>query len=55
MTTPTLGAAEHAAMISQGRHPRVVTAMAWLAFSHLPPSLQDYSQPVDRLLGWART
>lgn len=51
MTTPfesdatTLGTAEHAARITEGRHPGVVTALAWLAFSHLPPKLQDYSRP----------
>lgn len=51
MTTPfesdatTLGTAEHAACITEGRHPGVVTALAWLAFSHLPPKLQDYSRP----------
>jgi hypothetical protein len=51
MTTPfqspetTLGTAEHAAAITQGRHPGVVTALAWLAFSHLPKPLQDYSRP----------
>lgn len=41
----TLGTAEHAARITEGRHPRVVTALAWLAFSHLPKALQDYSRP----------
>lgn len=45
MTTPTLGSAEHAAMISDGRHPGVQTALAWLAFSHLPTPLQDLSRP----------
>lgn len=46
MTTPALGSAEHAAMITEGRHPGVVTALAWLAFSHLPVPLQDLSRPV---------
>lgn len=51
MTTPfqsaatTLGTAEHAAAITQGRHIGVATALAWLAFSHLPPKLQDRSRP----------
>jgi hypothetical protein len=51
MTTPfkspmtTMGAAEHAAAIAQGRHPDVATALAWLAFSHLPPKLQNFSRP----------
>ena len=51
MTTPfqsaatTLGTPEHAAAITQGRHMDVVTALAWLAFSHLPKRLQDFSRP----------
>jgi hypothetical protein len=51
MTTPfssaraALGTPEHAAQVTQGRHPGVVTALAWLAFSHLPKPLQDYSRP----------
>jgi hypothetical protein len=46
MTSPDLGTPEHAAMITEGRHPGVVTALAWLAFSHLPTPLQDLSRPV---------
>ena len=46
MTSPALGTPEHAAMVTQGRHPGVVTALAWLAFSHLPVPLQDLSRPV---------
>ena len=47
MTTPekTLGTPEHAARVTQGRHPGVVTALTWLAFSHLPEALQWYSRP----------
>lgn len=51
MTTPfvprgtTMGTAEHAAAITKDRHPGVVTALAWLAFSHLPSRLQDFSRP----------
>jgi hypothetical protein len=51
MTTPfesgatTMGTPEHAARITEGRHPGVVTALAWLAFSHLPARLQDFSRP----------
>jgi hypothetical protein len=41
----TLGTAEHAARITEGRHPGVVTALAWLAFAHLPDRLQDFSRP----------
>lgn len=42
----TLGTPEHAAAITQGRHPGVVHALAWLAFSHLPKRLQDFSRPI---------
>ena len=51
MTTPfntaraELGTPEHAAQVTEGRHPGVVTALAWLAFSHLPKRLQDFSRP----------
>lgn len=40
-----LGTAEHAARLTEGRHPGVVTAMAWLAFSHLPEHLRVYARP----------
>lgn len=46
MTIPSLGTAEHAAMITANRHPGVKTALAWLAFSHLPEKLQDFSRPL---------
>jgi hypothetical protein len=52
MTTPfntvraELGTPEHAAQVTEGRHPGVVTALAWLAFSHLPKRLQDFSRPL---------
>jgi hypothetical protein len=45
MSGELLGTAEHAAMITKGRHPGVQTALAWLAFSHLPETLQDFSRP----------
>lgn len=45
MTNPELGTAEHAAKLTEGRHPGVQTAMAWLAFSHLPEKLRDASRP----------
>jgi len=41
-----LGTAEHAARLTEGRHPGVVTAMAWLAFSHLPEPLRAFSRPL---------
>lgn len=43
---PLIGSAEHAAMITHGRHPGVVSALAWLAFSHLPEELQSISEPI---------
>lgn len=46
VTVPALGSADHAALITHGRHPGVQTAMAWLAFTHLPPALQSLSRPV---------
>jgi hypothetical protein len=39
------GSAEHAAAVTKGRHPGVQTALAWLAFTHLPEALQDISAP----------
>lgn len=42
---PQLGTAEHAARITEGRHPDVQTALAWLAFSHLPEGLRDAARP----------
>lgn len=31
--------------MTRGRHPGVFTALQWLCFSHLPPTLQKYSAP----------
>jgi hypothetical protein len=45
---PAYGTPEHAALMAQGRHPGVQTALAWLAFSHLPEPLQTISQPAYR-------
>jgi hypothetical protein len=41
-----LGTPEHAASIGEGRHPAVKDALQWLAFSHLPTNLQNYSRPI---------
>lgn len=41
----TLGTAENAAYYSVHRHPGVQTAMAWLAFAHLPEELKPYARP----------
>lgn len=43
---PAVGTAEHALLVTHGRHPGVQTAMAWLAFSHLPGPLQPFSRPI---------
>lgn len=40
-----LGTPEHAKLITHDRHAGVQTAMAWLAFSHLPLELQSLAQP----------
>lgn len=45
MTINAVGTPGHAEEITRGRHPGVSTALAWLAFSHLPPALQSYSRP----------
>lgn len=42
---PILGTREHAEQITDGRHPGVQAALQWLAFSHLPTDLQNYSRP----------
>lgn len=39
------GTREHAAASTEGRHPGVVTALAWLTYSHLPEELRSYSEP----------
>jgi hypothetical protein len=46
MTTPKYGSPEFTAKLTEGRHPGVQTAMAWLAFSHLPTGLQTLSRPL---------
>lgn len=48
---PAPGTAAHAALITYERHTGVQTAMAWLAYSHLPPHLQDLSRPLYNA-GW---
>lgn len=40
-----LGTAENAAYYTEGRHPGVQTALAWLAFSHLPEPIRDVARP----------
>jgi hypothetical protein len=44
--SPIYGTADHARMVTFDRHPGVQTAMAWLAFSHLPAPLQGLSRPL---------
>lgn len=41
-----VGTPAHAAALTLGRHDGVRTALAWLAFSHLPPELQGFSEPL---------
>ena len=45
MTEPIFGTAEYAADAPRRRHPGVQTAMAWLAFSHLPDQLKAAARP----------
>ena len=40
------GTREHADAWTKGRHPGVRDALQWLAFSHLPTALQNYSRPL---------
>jgi hypothetical protein len=40
---PAYGSGEHARLVTYGRHPDVQTALAWLAFSHLPDNLKSLS------------
>lgn len=41
----TLGTAEHAARVTDGRHPATVDALQWLCFAQLPEDLQAFSRP----------
>lgn len=37
------GSPEHAAALTEGRHPGVRDGMQWLTYAHLPPALKVYS------------
>lgn len=39
-----IGTPQHAAKLTEGRYPGVRDALQWLAFSHLPVTLQKFSQ-----------
>ncbi len=39
------GSAEHAASITDGRHPGIRDGLQWLTFAHLPEALQRFSYP----------
>lgn len=43
--TAVVGTSEHAASLTEGRHPGVRDALQWLTFSHLPEQLQQFSKP----------
>lgn len=48
MTSPldlTPGTREHAAAVTEGRHPGVRDGLQWLTYSHLPAALRRYSAP----------
>ena len=40
-----LGTAEHAALVTEGRHPGVRDGLQWLTFAHLPHELRKFSAP----------
>lgn len=41
----TYGTSEHAARVTEGRHPGVRDGLQWLTFAHLPEALQRFSIP----------
>jgi hypothetical protein len=43
-----IGSAEHAADLTEGRHPGVRDALQWLTYRHLPEALQGFSRPFYR-------
>lgn len=43
-----VGTREHAARMTETRFPGIRDALQWLAFSHLPESLQRFSRPFYR-------
>jgi hypothetical protein len=43
---PIYGSADHARLITFGRHTGTQHALAWLAFAHLPESLQTFARPL---------
>jgi len=43
---PLYGTAEHAAEITEGRHPGIRDGLQWLTFAHLPIPLQGFSAPL---------
>jgi hypothetical protein len=38
------GSPEHAALITEGRHPGIRDGLQWLTFTHLPVTLRPYSE-----------
>lgn len=38
------GTAEHAAAVTEGRHPTIRDGLQWLTYAHLPEALQKYSE-----------
>lgn len=39
------GTAEHAAAVTDGRHPGIRDGLQWLTYAHLPESLRVYASP----------
>jgi len=42
---PGVGTPEHAASVTEGRHPGVRDGLQWLTYAHLPPALRPFSAP----------
>jgi hypothetical protein len=38
------GTAEHAAQVTEGRHPGIRDGLQWLTYAHLPAALQKFSE-----------
>ncbi|PZG12959.1 hypothetical protein C1I95_24770 [Micromonospora craterilacus] len=43
--SPAHGSREHADMVAAGRHPGIRDGLQWLTYRHLPPTLQEFSEP----------
>lgn len=44
-TDPAFGSPEHATLVTENRQPGIRDGLQWLAFTHLPEQLQEFSEP----------